>query len=502
MRLKRSVYNILFGLGSQLVIMALSFVVPRLMMSNYGSEVNGLFSTVNTIYMCLGLVEAGIGTSALQALYKPVVEKDRQTINAILSAARRHYHRCAVVYGAGVAVLSLLAPLVLNTSIGALTIAGVIALQGLASLTNFYVLSGVTVLLSAEGKEYVQNNITMLVTVLTSVVKIVLVNLQVDIVLLQLGYFCVSVLSVMIYVVYFRRVYPWIDLKQKEPPVELKQKGAFGIHSITYVIFSNTDLLLLSTFCDLKVCSVYTVYQMVFSSVLKVINAIFNGLKFNLGHVYNQDRQHYTALHDTYKSVYCAFVFAMFSVCYLLITPFLKLYTRGIEDIVYTDRYLPLLFCLVNLLSSSRSTENNLISLAFHAKQTLPRTIAEAILNLGFSLVLVSRLGIYGCLLGTIIALLYRTNDIVIYANRRILGRAPVQAYLTLAANFMGFGGVMVLERYLHPVLGNYFHFFLWAVALGIPVFLFFCGVNLLANPRGFAMLRSAVAAKWKEWRK
>ena len=153
MRFKRSVYNILFGLGSQLVIMALGFVVPRLMMTNYGSEVNGLFSTINTIYVCLGLVEAGIGTSALQALYKPVVEKDHTTINAILAATKRHYRKCAAVYGAGVAALSLLAPLVLKTSISRLTIAGVIALQGLASLTNFFVLSGITVLLSAEGKE-------------------------------------------------------------------------------------------------------------------------------------------------------------------------------------------------------------------------------------------------------------------------------------------------------------------------------------------------------------
>ena len=35
----------------------------------------------------------------------------------------------------------------------------------------------------------------------------------------------------------------------------------------------------------------------------------------------------------------------------------------------------------------------------------------------------------YGVLLGTIAALLYRTNDVIIYANWNILGRKPWKTY-------------------------------------------------------------------------
>ena len=62
-------------------------------------------------------------------------------------------------------------------------------------------------------------------------------------------------------------------------------------------------------------------------------------------------------------------------------------------------------------------------------KQTQVRSIIESAINLTVSLVLVFKIGMYGVLLGTIAALLYRTNDVIIYANWNILGRKPWKTY-------------------------------------------------------------------------
>ena len=84
------------------------------------------------------------------------------------------------------------------------------------------------------------------------------------------------------------------------------------------------------------------------------------------------------------------------------------------------------LFVVVELLSSCRIIDNEVIRIALHARQTTARTILEAAINLSLSLVLVQAIGIYGVLLGTIIAIFYRSNDIVLYTNHRILKRYPV----------------------------------------------------------------------------
>lgn len=494
MKFKRAIYNVVFGLMAQILTIALGIVVPRLILKGYGSEVNGLFSTINNIYTYLALIEGGIATSALQALYKPVRENNRGEINQILSTTKKYYHRCSIYYFVGVLSLAVILPFAVQTTINRWVIVGIVILQGMASLMNFYLIASLTVLLSAEGKGYVQTNITLVTNVLTNVVKIVLVNLSVNIVFLQVGYFCVSMISILIYLIYFKRNYGWIDTNNRGTDIALKQKNAFLVHQIVYVIFNNTDVVLLSVLCGLKVSSVYAIYNMLFVYILSLINSIFNGLKFTLGHVYSESREKYVTVHDTYQSLYCAFVFAMFSICYILIAPFIRLYTDGISDIQYADKYLPILFCMVNLLSCCRSTENNLISLAFHAQQTLPRTIAEAVINLGCSILLIRQFGIYGCLLGTIIALLYRTNDIIIYANTRILKRKPIRAYITVLTNFALFFLIVWGNRYMNLHIGSYMDFVFWGCVLTPCIFAVYIIVNGIVNVKGYQYIGGIVS--------
>ena len=248
MKFKRAINNVIIGFGSQLLIIALGLIIPRLMMKSYGSEVNGLFNMVNNIYMYLALVEGGIGTSALQSLYKPVASNNRDEINSILAATRRYYKRLTIVYVLGVMTMAIILPYIVDTSINKWEFIGIILLQGLASIFNFYLLAGVTVLFSAEGKEYVQKNIMLITTVLINVMKIILVNLEVNIIFLQLGYFCISMLSVGIYRIYIRKYYSWIDVKYDTNGIVLKQRNSFLIHQMVYVIFNNTDVILISIF--------------------------------------------------------------------------------------------------------------------------------------------------------------------------------------------------------------------------------------------------------------
>lgn len=496
MKFKKTVYNLIFGIGTQLITLALGLVIPRLILQSYGSEVNGLFNTLNNIYTYLSLVEAGIATSALQALYGPVTREDHQSINEILTATKRYFHRCAMLYGLGVLVLTASLPFLLRTDISPTAVALVTLLQGCASILNFYVVAGMTALLSAEGKEYVQNNLTLVTTVLTSLAKIVLVNLRVNIVILQLAYFGISLLSVTVYFLYFRRHYPWMDRNQYNPQVKLQQRGAFLLHHVVYVIFNNTDVVLLGLLCGLKVSSVYSIYNLVFFSVLRVINTAFSGVKFNLGLAYNTDKEKYLLLHDTYNTCYLGFVFGLMTVCYLLTPGFIGLYTAGITDIAYLDPYLPMLFCLCNLFSCSRSTENNLISLAFHATQTIPRAIAEAVINLSVSVLLVWKLGIYGCLLGTLAALLYRTNDIIIYGNKTILGRSPRRSYTTVLTYFALFFAIAFLGRLWSPNITGYGSFLLWGLLLTPISLALYYTLGFLTNPTSARFVGSVLKGK------
>jgi hypothetical protein len=50
-------YNLVIGILGQLIMMILGIIVPKVVMTSYGSEVNGLISSVTNIYACIAIVD-------------------------------------------------------------------------------------------------------------------------------------------------------------------------------------------------------------------------------------------------------------------------------------------------------------------------------------------------------------------------------------------------------------------------------------------------------------
>ena len=76
----------------QVVTMIAGFITPRFMLTAYGSEINGLISSILQFISYFNLVEAGLSSAAVYSLYKPIAEKDYNKINRIVVAAK-HFCR-------------------------------------------------------------------------------------------------------------------------------------------------------------------------------------------------------------------------------------------------------------------------------------------------------------------------------------------------------------------------------------------------------------------------
>ena len=90
-------YNLLSGVLYQVVLIALSFLLPRLYLENFGSEVNGVLSTIKQIFVYMLLLESGVGLATTQALYKPVAEKKHNKVSSVISATHSYYVKVGVI---------------------------------------------------------------------------------------------------------------------------------------------------------------------------------------------------------------------------------------------------------------------------------------------------------------------------------------------------------------------------------------------------------------------
>lgn len=485
--MKKGIINVVIGVLGQLVILALGILVPRFVLQSYGDEANGLINAIGQIFTYLALIEAGVGQAALQALYGPVAKADYKSTNEVMSETHKMFCKLTNYYIAFVVLTAVIYPLFVHVSdtqnisfFGSTywAIFAIIFIQGFSNAVTFYVVSTLRQLLIADGYNYIIVNITTLVKVLTAVLRIVLINMKINLVLLQVVYLVLAIIEMLIYKVVIRKKYPWLELNNVSDTGALKQRNAFVVHEICNVIFSSTDVLVLSIFCDLKVASIYAIYNLIFSAINTLINQIHSGCFYILGQTYNKDKQEYVKVHDIYDTYYIAFVFALISTVYMFIIPFVKLYTDGVTEINYIDKWLPPLFCFIQLLSCCRITSSNLIKIAGHAKQTVTRAIIEAVINLGVSLILVHFIGIYGVLLGTIFALLYRTNDMIVYANVKILKRKPIITYKTIIINGGIFCCIVAIQQVFQIKIDNYMQFFLFAGLFCLGAVLLYFGVN------------------------
>ena len=72
---KRVILNIACTALCQLMTLISGLIVPRLILSTFGSEANGLVSSLTQFLNYISLVEGGIGSVVLTALYSPLAKK-------------------------------------------------------------------------------------------------------------------------------------------------------------------------------------------------------------------------------------------------------------------------------------------------------------------------------------------------------------------------------------------------------------------------------------------
>ena len=208
---KKSLNIFITGLISQVVILLLGIVIPKLLIVSYGSEVNGLLSSIKQIFVYVALLEAGIGTAALQAMYEPIAKNDKEKASEIMVATDRYFKRTGLFYGIAVVLLAVLYPIVIKVELEYWMVAVIIFLQGSAGVIKYFFQGKLTILLRVDGRSYVTTNIATIVNVATHLIQIILILSGFDIIAVQIAYFIINLIQMIYLTWYVRKNYSWLN---------------------------------------------------------------------------------------------------------------------------------------------------------------------------------------------------------------------------------------------------------------------------------------------------
>ena len=454
-------------------------LIPRITIIGYGSEVNGLLTSVLQFITYLSLFEAGIQSVATKSLYRPVANGDIDNINSILSAVNHSYRRIGLIYLGSLLVLSAIFPIISSSTIDYITVFIVVFFSGLGNVISFFVQGKYRILMIVEGKNYILTNITTIVSVASNAIKVILLLCGIRVSFVMIAVFIISMIQPIVISLYIKKNYVWIDLRSAPNNDALKNNTSALIHQISYLIFSNTDVVLLTIFCGLESVSVYSIYKLVLSYLMKILQIPFDSCNFAMGQVFYTNRNRFCDYLDALNVLMGAMSCAMFSIAFTLLLPFVKLYTAG-ADIDYLSYSLALLFIVMEALNAFRIPSSCTINIAGHFKETVGRTILEMAINIICSLAFVKIFGINGVVMGTVVALTYRDIDILIYTNKSILKRKPGKTFMIYLTNIT-LGVICAFIFSLIPfVIDSYMSFLITGfilVLVTIPMFLVVNGV-------------------------
>lgn len=438
-------YNVLSGIFYQVVLIVISFLLPRLYLENFGSEVNGVLSTIKQIFVYLFLLESGVGLATTQALYKPVAQNDQGKVSSIISATHTFYKKIGLLYSAIVLVIAVVYAYIIPTSIPSGVLFGIIVLTALPAMFSYFVQSKYRILLEVDGRKYIINNSETVLQLLSNVGKILVLLMTNSLLLIQLVY-CILYLLQLAYVYsYAKRRYKWLNVKAKPDYEAISQRKSVLVHQISSMVFNNTDVLLLSFLCDFKVVSIYTIYCIFFTQVQNFITSITSGFSFALGQMFHTDKDKFMKVYNTYETVYIMATFIIYTLMAVFLLPLIQIYTQGINDANYTNVYLVILFVIMNLLANGKLPSNHVLEYSGKFDETRSHAIWEMVINIAVSVVAILYWGICGAIVGTIVALLYRGGMMIYYSNKKVLERSVFNTYKLWLVNGAIFVAIMVI---------------------------------------------------------
>ena len=408
--------NMFWSLLLQAVTLVVGFLVPRSIIACYGSEVNGLVTSLTQFVSYISLVEAGISAAAVFALYKPLAQRDADGINAVVSAAKRFYYKSGWAFVALMAVLAFAYPLFVDVgSLSWLQVAVLVVSLSSMGILDFFTLAKYRVLLTASQRNWMVQLGTIVYRILNAIVIVAMAHGGFAVEVVYVAAILPVVVRTIILSVYTRKVFPDVDFSADDRGFKLDQRwDAFFLQILGIV--QNGAPIIIATFLlqDLTMVSVYSVYLLVANGVQSLCSAFSNGTQSSFGDVIVRGQsdilkeafKEFQTLVYTVNALFCGAAF-------ILIGSFIALYTQGVADVSYDYPLIGFLVILNVFLYHLKTPQGLLVIAAGMYRDTRIQTLVQTLILIVGSLLLGAAYGVPGIIAGCCLSNLYRDIDLM-----------------------------------------------------------------------------------------
>jgi hypothetical protein len=458
-------YSTVASIFQQLILLAMGLVLPRVILIYYGSVVNGLTTSITQFINYFTLVEAGIGASAIFALYKPLASEDHYAISSIVTAAKKLYIQSGYIFTGLVVILAFCFPLIRKIDVLSPVEIGILVLVlGFSGCLNFFILSKFIVILTADQRSYIISIAIMVKNVVNAFIIVTLAIFHFNVVVA----FTASLLSIPVQAIilyfYVRKKYNYLDYQEPNESA-LNRRWDALILQILGIIQVGAPIILATLILDYKAVSVYTIYYMVIGGLTGLLSIFTSGLSASFGDVLARGEK--ATLQQTYKEfefTYYALITIVYSVALVLIVPFVQIYTKGIVDANYNVPIVGYLMVINGFLYNIKTPQGMLVISAGLYRETRWQTAIQGSIVIVVGAILAPKFGLAGILVGSILSNIYRDIDLLFFIPSHVTGLPPKATFQRWSISLLEFSLILFPIFFLEVKAPNYLEWLKWGV--------------------------------------
>lgn len=424
--------NIICSVLLQLVTIISGFVIPKVILSYFGSSVNGLISSINQFLNYIQLLEGGLSGVVMAALYKPLAENDSKKVSAIVKATQNFFHEIGCIYIIYTIAVAFIYPLIVNTSFSYTYSVCLVLVLALNLLIQYFFSLSYKLLLNADKRVYFVSLTQIIIVVMNMAAVVITAKIFHDILIIKLASGLIFFVQPIMYGKYVNKNYK-IEKDILPDKEALSQRwNGFGIN-IAYFIHTNTDVIILTFLASLADVSIYSVYVMIVNALKSLVLSVSQAILPSFGQSLATDsKKIVNQKFNEYEFVLSIVTVFLFGCGIVLLTPFVDVYTSNIHDANYHQVLFGVIIALAEMTYCLREPYISATYSAGHFKQVSMYAYIEAGLNIFISLLLVKKMGIVGVAIGTLISMIYRMICHIYYLKNNILYRPIHKAVKSL----------------------------------------------------------------------
>lgn len=401
MRTQKSIKNISVDLLITILLVVIAFISRKVFIEYMGANTTGLMLLFTQLIGVLNLAELGVATATASLLYREISKGNTDRVSIIISNTKRIYDKIFIFFiilgfFLGLGVFSTIDNVsnieysfwywmlfVLNTSIS-------------------FKFSHYSILLIANQKYYKSRCIQGSCKIITSIIQILSIVILKNFFIYILIETAFNIIQWYLFRKCSKREYSYINFNNKTHDNSIKEKiSKVFFHKVGGVLVFNTDYIIISKFLTLPIVTAYASYLMIFQAFTMLTNILVNSLTASVGDfLHKKTTTEKYALWNQLRALFFYFSTVISITTLLTINSFISLWI-GEDYVQNKETTLLLIFNLYILLS--RPAVDIFKNASGHFNDTL-LPILEGIINITISLLLVSRYGLNGVIIGTCVS--------------------------------------------------------------------------------------------------